>query len=200
MSSVAIIGAGGHTRTLIHLLELNGIHISAVFDEIVKSENETILSYPVKPLTEVTNELKVVISKGDVQDKLYFAKKYKNNILLTNLIHPKAIIETSLIGNSNQISAGTYLAPTCEVGDQNVIYSGSVIEHESCIGNFNTITVNVSICGRVKIGDNCYIGAGAVILPNITIADNVTIGAGSVVTKNIPESGTYIGIPAKKVI
>jgi hypothetical protein len=94
MSYVAIIGTEGHTRTLMHLLELNGIHTSAVFDEIVKSQNETVLSYPVKTLTKVINELKAVISNGDVQDKLYFAKKYKNNILLTNLIHPKAIIET----------------------------------------------------------------------------------------------------------
>jgi acetyltransferase EpsM len=192
MSSAAIIGAGGHTRTLIHSLKFDRIHTSAIFDELVKSENETILNYTVKPLAEVTNELKAVISNGDVQDKLYFANYYNDNLLLTNLIHPKAIIETSIIGNSNQISDGTYFATTCEGGDQNVIYSGSVIEHESCIGNFNPITVNLSICGRVKIVVNCYIVARAVILPNIVVADNVTIGAESVVTKKIPESDTYI--------
>ena len=199
MKKVAIIGAGGHTRTVIQLLKLNRIEIEGIYDENLKNQNETILGYSVKELSSLPNDIKVIISKGDIEDKLNLTKQFSHRILTENLIHNKAVIETSDLGEANQISSNTYLAPTSKVGDNNIIYSGSVMEHESSMGNSCTVTINVSICGRVTIGNNCYLGAGSVILPNLKVTDNVTIGAGCVVTKNITKPGTYVGIPAKKI-
>ena len=44
-----------------------------------------------------------------------------------------------------------------------------------------------------------HIGVGACVKNNINIAPNCTIGAGAVVVKDISESGTYIGVPARKM-
>ena len=44
-----------------------------------------------------------------------------------------------------------------------------------------------------------YLGSGAVVLPSIVIGDDVIVGAGSVVNANLQESGTYAGIPARKI-
>jgi acetyltransferase-like isoleucine patch superfamily enzyme len=56
------------------------------------------------------------------------------------------------------------------------------------------------ILGGAKIGNSCRIGSNSTILPNVEICDDVTIGAGAVVTKSITEPGTYIGIPAKRLV
>jgi acetyltransferase-like isoleucine patch superfamily enzyme len=56
------------------------------------------------------------------------------------------------------------------------------------------------ILGGAKIGNSCRIGSNSTILPNVQICDDVVIGAGAVVTKSITEPGTYIGVPAKKLI
>tara|TARA_B110000503_G_C7163915_1_gene421039 strand:+ start:1728 stop:2333 length:606 start_codon:yes stop_codon:yes gene_type:complete len=197
MNSVAIVGAGGHTRTLINILELVAIPIKGVYDEVIRSKGEQILGYSVLPLAELPESTTVIISKGDVEGKLKYSNLYAGRILKENLIHPKANIESSQLGIANQISSNSYITPTAKVGSHNVIYSGTMVEHESIIGNHNIITVSVSICGRSKIGNNCFIGAGAVVLPNISICDNVIIGAGAVVTKDIVSPGTYVGIPAK---
>jgi sugar O-acyltransferase (sialic acid O-acetyltransferase NeuD family) len=197
MNSVVILGAGGHTRTLINILELVSIPIKGVYDEVIRSKGEQILGYSVLPLSELPENTTVIISKGDVEGKLKYSSLYSDRILQENLIHPKANIESTLLGMANQISSNCYITPTATLGSHNVIYSGTMVEHESIIGNHNIITVNVSICGRSKIGNNCFIGAGAVVLPNISICDHVIIGAGAVVTKDIVSPGTYIGIPAK---
>jgi len=34
---------------------------------------------------------------------------------------------------------------------------------------------------------------------NVTIAGNVVVGTGAVVVKSISESGTYVGVPARKM-
>lgn len=200
MNSLAIVGAGGHTRTLINILELLAIPIKGIFDEVIRSKGEQILGYSVLPIEELIENSSVIISKGDIEGKLRYSNLFSDRILKENLIHPKANIESAQLGIANQISSNCYITPTANVGSHNVIYCGTMIEHEAIIGDFNIITVNVSICGRSKIGNHIFIGAGAILLPNISICDNVIIGAGAVVTKDIDSPGTYIGIPAKKLL
>lgn len=48
------------------------------------------------------------------------------------------------------------------------------------------------------VGDRVRIGSGAVILP-VRICSDVVIGAGAVVTRDIVQSGTYAGVPARKL-
>lgn len=199
MKKISIIGAGGHTRTLINILSAIGIHVGTIYDENTRSDAEQILGIPVLQLDAISKADLAIISKGNVSDKVLYTQKFLEHLMDDNIIHPKALVETVKIGLFNQISPLVYISNTSIIGNHNIVYSGSVIEHESEIGDFNIITVNVSICGRVKIGNRCYLGAGCVILPNVSISDDVIIGAGAVVTKNILTKGTYVGTPAKNI-
>jgi len=199
---VSIIGAGGHARTLINILELKGYEIKGVYDDNFNETHrgEIIESYPLIGGLEAVGDLeKVVIAKGETHALKRLCNQFASQLLHDNLIHPAAVVETGKIGNSNQISALTYLTKSSSIGSNNLIYSQSTLEHEVEIGDFNVITVNVSICGRVKIGNQCFFGASCTILPKIRICDGVTVGAGAVVTKDINEPGIYIGTPAKKI-
>ncbi|MBR9832186.1 acetyltransferase [bacterium] len=200
MSKLSIVGAGGHTRTLIHIARLNNIELDFIYDNVVNDLKEKILGIQVKLLTQLPIDAKVIISKGTIADKVELTEQFKKRILIDNIIHPKALIEAVQVGNSNQVSPMVYVSNTSSIGSHNVIYTGTVIEHESSIGDFNIVTVNVSICGRVTIGNRCYFGAGSSILPNVSICDDVIIGAGAVVTRDITEKGTYVGVPAKRLI
>ena len=63
MNPIAIIGAGGHTRTVINILELNKIPIQAIFEDNLRSPDEKVLGYSVKSLQLLDNNNQVVISK-----------------------------------------------------------------------------------------------------------------------------------------
>ena len=52
----------------------------------------------------------------------------------------------------------------------------------------------------MHIGLKTWIGAGAIVLNNLSICDNCIVGAGAVVIKDLEEEGTYIGVPAKRLI
>lgn len=73
------------------------------------------------------------------------------------------------------------------------------IGHDSKIGAFSTISPGVNVSGNVTIKENTFLGTNATILENVTIVSNAIIGAGAVVSKDLNESGTYVGIPAKKI-
>ena len=53
--------------------------------------------------------------------------------------------------------------------------------------------------GVATIGQRCFISTGVRIIGPVHIADNVVLGANAVVVKDIEESGTYVGVPARKI-
>jgi len=201
MKTISIIGSGGHTRSLINLIE-NKYSIDGIYDDTYNSElKEVINGYQILgKLGAINKDTNIVISSGDCMKRLFFYNKYKLQIVKTNFIHHTSKIEKwVLLGTSNQLFANTYLNSYVKIGNYNIINTGATIEHETCIGNNNHISVKSVLCGRVFVGNNCFIGAGAIVINNISICDNVTIGAGSVVIRNIDSPGIYAGNPAKKI-
>ena len=58
---------------------------------------------------------------------------------------------------------------------------------------------NAVVGGNVTINNKVYMGSCSNIKEKIKIIDNTIIGMNAAVVKNITESGTYVGVPAKKI-
>ena len=199
---IAVIGAGGHARSLINLLELTGYEIVGVYDDnFQENQQELICGYELKgKLTDIQEDLKRVLAIGNNQIRAMKFEQFQQDLLQDNLIHPRASIASRVkMQNANQIFAQVVLNSEVEIGANNIFNTSASIEHESVIGSHTHIAVGAVLCGRVKVGDYCLVGANAVINPNITICDRVTIGSGSVVIENISEPGTYAGNPVRKI-
>lgn len=198
---IAVIGAGGHTRSSINLIK------DFFKDDIIRIYdnnyifNEMINGIPVVGIeNKITSEEKIFLSIGNNIYREELFNKYFSQLIKQNLIHKTSFYESNMtIGIANQIYAKVYINCNTNIGNDNIINSGAIIEHESIIGNHNHISVGSKICGRVTIEDNCFIGAGAIVINNISICSNVIIGAGSVVVKDIIKPGTYVGNPVRKI-
>jgi UDP-3-O-[3-hydroxymyristoyl] glucosamine N-acyltransferase len=55
------------------------------------------------------------------------------------------------------------------------------------------------ISGNCKIGDSVYLGSNSSVREKTKITDDIIVGLNSGVVKNITESGTYVGVPAKRI-
>ncbi len=203
MTKISIIGAGGHTRSSINLLKNHFIDAEyKIFnDAFVSNTNEYISNIQVAgKVTDIDLDTSVFLSIGDNFKRETFFKLFKKQLIRQSIFHKSATIEENVkIGDSNQFFANSYVNSNSNIGNNNIINTSSIIEHEVKIGDHNHISIGAKICGRVTIGNNCMIGAGTIIIDKITICDNVTVGAGAVVTKDIKQSGTYVGIPARKI-
>lgn len=197
-SEVAIIGAGGHSRSVANLVIDAGFSVLGFFDENVKP-GEQILGMDVKPLKDLPENCFIVLAVGDnIKRKEYF-QKYSYRIFPEPIIHSSAIIchEVS-IGRGSLIFAGVVLNACVQIGENCIINTRCVIEHESKVQSHTHISVGVLIAGRVSIGESCFLGIGSVVSDRIQIGESIIVGAGAVVVKSILDPGIYKGIPAKK--
>ncbi|MPN11845.1 UDP-N-acetylbacillosamine N-acetyltransferase [bioreactor metagenome] len=95
--------------------------------------------------------------------------------------------------------AGVVINSSTRIGKGCIINTNSSIDHDNILGDYVHISPGSCIAGTVSIDNACWLGTGSVISNNINICGNCIIGAGAVVVKNITESGTYIGVPARRI-
>lgn len=201
-NKIVIFGCGGHARSLVNVLhEINKNIEIVLVDENAKSD-ETILGYCLEAVYDLKKEDSYIVAIGDNAKRMRLYNYLGNNHIgqCISIVSVSAQIGMEVkLGKGCFVASNVYIGPQVTIGDNTIINTGSIIEHESVIGNNTHIAPHVTICGRTKIGDNVFCGAGSTVIDKITICDHVIIGAGAVVNRDIQESGTYVGIPAKRI-
>lgn len=202
-SDIFIVGAGGHARSVINLVESAGKYrITGIIDETYNPEKiEMINGYPISGSELYRDRGAIyVLAIGDNELRAKIFNTYSNFVVSENIFHSSAILAARVsFGRSNLIFPGVIINSNAEIGSNNIINSGCIIEHETLIGDNNHISVGAIIAGRCKLGSNCFVGAGAVIIDKICICDDVLIGANSTVVADINEPGVYVGSPARRI-
>lgn len=201
-SNIIIYGCGGHARSVINVICETNIKKEILLVDHNARDDETILGFKTQRQYMLNANDDYIIALGDNNTRAQLYHKLSD----MQLGHCISVISTfAHLGLNTKIGLGTFVAPNVYIGPQatignnTIINTGSIVEHEVSIGNNTHIAPHATICGRTKIGNNVFCGAGSVIIDNVFICDNVTIGAGAVVKENIVESGTYVGIPTRKI-
>lgn len=201
LNKIALIGAGGHTRSLMALLKQLRPHLSGIYDDSFDPQfNEIIGGLQVLgPISMIPDNQNILISVGDIQRRSEWLKQFQNRIYSQNLIAETAVLHDIALGLGNQIFSRVVINMNASIGDFNLINTGAIIEHECKIGFNNHISVGSILCGRVTIGDHCMIGAGTVVNDKVKITNHVTVGSNSTVTSDITVPGVYVGSPCKRI-
>lgn len=199
-SEIAVIGCGGHARSIVPILIELGYTIEGIYDDSYDpAVSENIAGVQLKGRVEDCSlKQNALLAIGDPRKReQYYSQGFK---LSANILHQAAIVsKEASLGQANHVLPQVFINAFVKIGDNNLINSGAIVEHECQIGNHNHISVGARICGRVTVGNSNMIGAGAIIIDNVQIASNIIVGAGAVVVSDLLESGTYVGNPAKKI-
>jgi sugar O-acyltransferase (sialic acid O-acetyltransferase NeuD family) len=202
-TSLIIIGASGHGKVIADIATGCGYENIAFLDD-----NETLKScmrYPIIGKSDTAKQYKdadfiIAIGNSEIREKIQ-ADLLKKDLKVVTLIHPNAVIaENVVIGIGTVIMAGAVVDPDTKIGNGCIINMGATVGHDDVIEDYVHISAGSHVAGTVHIGKGSWIGIGAVVSNNINICDGCMIGAGTVVVKDIDESGTYVGVPARKII
>jgi sugar O-acyltransferase (sialic acid O-acetyltransferase NeuD family) len=192
----ALIGAGGFADEIkAHMGQFN--MVCFVDDSYYVENDKNIL-----PLSKFDpNEYEVLIVIADPKVREGIVNKLPKETKYFTFIHQSAqIIGNDVhIGEGSVVCAGAIVTTNCIIGKHSHLNLYTTIGHDCRIGEYFTTAPGVKISGNNNIGDCVYIGTNASTKQKLKISDNVTIGMSAAVVKDIIESGTYVGIPAKKI-
>lgn len=199
--SVVIIGKSGHGKVIADIILSRGDNIVGFLDDAF-ADGETVLGFPL--LGKVSDyrkyyKHKFIIAIGNpyIREKIALSTQAE----WYTAVHPRAVVSGIgvRIGPGSVVGANAVINPCSEIGCHCIINTSAVVEHDNRLDDYCHISPGAVLAGTVKIGKFTHIGAGASVINNISIADGCIIGAGAAVTKDITESGTYAGVPARKI-
>ena len=195
MDKILLIGAGGHARSCIDVIEtINQYEIVGLIekDNSLTSAN---LGYPIigtdddlKVLRQqVKNALITVgqIKSPKIRIKLYQLLK-ELDFTLPVIVSPHAYVSKhSQIGEGTIIMHGAIVNANAKIGNNCIINNKALIEHDAIIGDHCHIATGATINGEVSVGNKTFFGSGAITKQCISIGNNCIIGAGAIIKNDI---------------
>jgi len=200
MYDIILIGAGGHARACIDVVELTGQFKIAGLVDKNKANAQVNLGYTIIGTDDDLQSLRreyshALITVGQIKSpktrtKL-FQKLRELNYKLPVVISPRAYVSKyARIGDGTIVMHDAILNSNSTVGKNCIINNKVLIEHDAMIGSHCHISTGAIVNGGVTVGSGCFIGSGAVTMQSVKIGNNSIIGAGTVVNKDVDANQT----------
>jgi sugar O-acyltransferase (sialic acid O-acetyltransferase NeuD family) len=193
-----IIGAGGHAKVIVDIINLIPLQIEGVWVE--NNTDKLFLSYSLGDLKsfKLKKNGEFIIAIGNN----YARKRIANDLEHTNVIaiHPSSSAANSAtIGVGSVLMANASLNAHATIGEHVIINTNASVDHDCKIANFVHISPQVGLAGNVEVGEGTHIGIGACVIQDIKIGKWATIGAGAVIIKDVPDYAVVVGNPGKVI-
>lgn len=187
-NSILLIGAGGHARACIDVIEQEGRYKVAGLIGLQHEVGSNVLGYSVLGtdadlsvlLGKCNNALVTVgqIKSPKIRIDLYNQLK-KYNCTLPSVVSPRAYVSKhAKIGEGTIVMHGAIVNAGADVGKNSILNSQSLVEHDVVIADHCHIATAVTINGCVHIGIGTFIGSNSSIRESIKIGNNCFIGMG----------------------
>ncbi|HYD61499.1 MAG TPA: acetyltransferase [Noviherbaspirillum sp.] len=200
---LVIFGFGGHARSVADIALATGYKEFLFIDDNARA-GETFLGHPVlRQLPGAFPEgWSCFAASGDNRTRArQIASILESGWPLVTLIAPTASIGAgAAIGTGSIVAHHAHVGPMAKVGSGAIINTGAIVEHECIVGDFVHVSVNATAAGRSSLGDFVFLGASATVIDGTSVGREIIVGAGSLVVRDLEAPGTYIGVPAKRLM
>ena len=189
---LALFGYGGHAKEVACQM---GKEVTFFVDDEYSNNIA-------KPLSTFNpKEYMMIVAVADSKDRARVINKLPKETKYFTFIHPSVhIMDDNIeIGYGSFIGANSILTTNIKLGNHTLLNRGNHIGHDSIAGDFFSMMPCAVIGGNVTLGDNVYLGSCSNIREKINVNSNVIIGMNAAIVKDINKSGTYVGVPAKKL-
>jgi len=191
LKEILILGAGGHCRSLIDVIELEGkFKIAGIIDNELPVGNK-VLDYKVIGNDNDLKKLRkkyeyAIVGVGQIKTPKIRIKLFN---LLKNLgynlpviVSPRAYVSKyAQIGEGTVVMHDALVNANAKVGKNCIINTKALIEHDAIVEDNCHISTGAIVNGGVVVGEGSFIGSNAVTKENIKIPEKSFIKAGSIV-------------------
>jgi len=207
MDKLIIVGAGGHGRETLDIVEaINAVEpqwdFQGFVDDDVGAFTGLIDRREAKLLgtTEALrsdNSFVIAIGSSTVRAKVD-ARISMAGCAARALVHPRATVgPDNQLGKGVLIAAGAHVTNNVTLARHVHLNVGAIVSHDCVVGQYTSLAPGVILNGNVHVGEQVLLGTGAIVTPGVTIGDHAVIGAGSVVVRDVPAGVTVKGVPGR---
>jgi len=203
MDKIVLVGAGGHAKACIDVIETEKKH--SIYGLVEKSsiDNQEILGYKIvgsdDDLEKIFGEVGcALVTVGQVKSPAIRVKLFETlksiGFNLPVIASPSAhLSKHSSIGDGSIIMHGAVVNASAGIGKNCIINNKALVEHDVKIQDHCHIATGAIINGDVTIGRGTFIGSGAVIYNGISIGDNCVVAAGLTIKRSIKNNSIIRG-------
>jgi sugar O-acyltransferase (sialic acid O-acetyltransferase NeuD family) len=205
---LVIVGAGGHGREVLDVVEaVGGYEVLGFVDDgdpdepLLVDRGQRLLggTAAVAELGEVA----YVVGIGDPRIRM----KVVGAIGTTGpakpapaLVHPLASTGTRCsFGPGTVVAAGARLTTNITVGQHCYIGPNATIGHDAVLHDGATLYPGAVVSGNVTIGRAATVGAGASVKQGVHIGTVAFVALGAGVVRDVPDATTVAGTPARRL-
>lgn len=201
MSSLLLVGGGGHCRSCIDVIEAEGRFRIA---GIAAPEAPTDAIYPFlggdDELPRLVREFRhALVVVGQVKTPAVrialFEKLRALSAELPSIVSPRGYVSRrATLGAGTIVMHGAIVNAAAVVGDNCIINTLSLLEHDVTVQSHCHISTGARLNGGVHVGEGSFIGSGAIVHEGVRIGARCVVAAGAVVRHPL-DDGAWVRSP-----
>jgi sugar O-acyltransferase (sialic acid O-acetyltransferase NeuD family) len=186
--SLILIGAGGHARACIDVIEHLGAFKIAGLTGIKEELHDELMGYPMlgtdTDLPELAKQYQyALITVGQIESPLARQRLYQHVLALgfklPAIISPIAHVSGHAnVGDGTIVMHGAIVNANANVGNNCIINNKVLIEHDVTVGDHCHISTGAIVNGAANIGLGSFVGSGSVIKEGVTLGSQCLVGMG----------------------
>lgn len=194
MDRILIIGAGGHARACVDVIEKHAGYSIGGLVGLPDEVGKRILGYKVigtnddipSLVSEYRNAMVCVghIKTVKVRRRL-FQELRSCGFQLPAIVSPLAYVSPHAeIGEGTIVMHHAIVNTAASVGRCCIVNSMSLVEHDAKVGDFCHVSTRAVLNGAVRIGSGTFVGSGAVVREGVSLGEDCFIAMGRVVARD----------------
>lgn len=202
---ILLVGAGGHARACIDVIECEGrFTIGGCIDAAV-SAGATVLGHAVLGDDASLAALRAtydvaLVAIGHVGDcaprRRLVAALEQQGYALPTIVSPRAHVSRhATVGRGTIVMHDAVIGPSARVGSHCIVNTRALIEHDATVGDDCHVATGAILNGGVRLGAGVFVGSGAVIRPGVQVHDGAFITMGARVLRDVT-AAQRVALPA----
>jgi sugar O-acyltransferase (sialic acid O-acetyltransferase NeuD family) len=203
MTSLLIVGAGGHARVVADAALTTGSWRRVCFvDDAVSAGSAMGLQ-----IVGTSAELQrlraefgaAVVGIGDARVRLGLLERCRQlGFELPAIVHRTAAVSRHAeLGPGVVVFAQAAVNPGATLAEGCIVNTGATVDHDCRLQAGVHVCPGAHLAGNVQIAAHSWIGIGACVKQGVRIGADVTVGAGAAVICDVATGLTVTGVPAR---
>lgn len=200
---LVIVGAGGHARACIDVIERHGGYEIIGLIGRAEEVGQNVLEHRV---IGSDNDLPAlagpavcaIVAVGQIRTapvrRALFEQLSQLGFQSPAIVSPLAYVSRhAAIGAGTIVMHHATLNAGARVGSNCIINTAAMVEHDCNVGDHCHISTGAVLNGGVRIGAGCFVGSGSIIREECSVGDGTVIGMGLLVRHDVVSGTVYTG-------